>query len=102
MRQFDLIENPSPRSRASAPYFFVLQSHYLEPLDSVVVAPIVRDASRAVSALDLAVEIESETLTLSVGELFSIERTQLKTVRGSLANHEDTIRRAVDRIFTGF
>jgi hypothetical protein len=102
LRQFDVIENPSARSRAHAPYFVVLQSHYLEPLDSVIVAPVVRDAIRALTVLDVPVEIDGEALLLTVGELFAIERELLKVVRASLSDQEDAIRRAIGRAFTGF
>jgi len=102
LRQFDVVENPSAKSRGYAPYFAVLQSHYLEPLDSMIVAPIVRDAARALSVLDVVVEIDGEALVMTVGELFSIDREQLKTVRGTLAGQEEQIRRAIERAFTGF
>ncbi|MBL8556059.1 MAG: CcdB family protein [Phenylobacterium sp.] len=102
MRQFDLIENSSDRSRAHAPYFVLIQSHLFDPLESVVVAPVVRDAKRKMTGLDLAVEIEGEALVLSVGELFSIDRRLLRKVRGSVLEHEDAIRRALDRLFFGF
>ncbi|HKP78478.1 MAG TPA: CcdB family protein [Phenylobacterium sp.] len=69
MRQFDVVENPSERSRPHAPYFVVLQSHHLEPLDSVVVAPLLRDAKRSMSSLDLDMEVMGERLVLAVGEL---------------------------------
>ncbi|MDZ4374433.1 MAG: CcdB family protein [Phenylobacterium sp.] len=102
MRQFDVIENPSSRSRRHAPYFVVLQSHYMEPLDTVIVAPVIRDAIRALTVLDVPVEVDGETLLLTIGELFAIEREILKTVRASLADQEDAIRRAIGRAFTGF
>lgn len=102
MRQFDLIENPSERSRSHAPYFLVLQSHHLEALDTVVVAPILRDATRSMSSLDLDVEAIGEKLVIALGELFSIERNILKTVRGSAAGQEDAIRRGLERLFSGF
>lgn len=102
MRQFDVVENPSAKSRDYAPYFAVLQSHYLEPLDSVIVAPIVRDVVRALSVLDVPVVIEGEPLVVTVGELFAMEREQLKSIRGSLADQEEQIRRAIERAFTGF
>ena len=102
MRQFDVVENPSKRSRQHAPYFVILQSHYLEPLESVLVAPVVRDASRAISVLDVEVELDGEHLVLTIGELFSIDRGLLRTVRGSMMDHEDAIRRAIGRAFTGF
>ena len=102
MRQFDVVENPSKQSRRHAPYFAVLQSHYLTPLESVLVAPIVRDATRAISVLDVEIELDGEQLVLTIGELFSIDRGLLRTIRGSFADHEDAIRRAIGRAFTGF
>jgi hypothetical protein len=68
----------------------------------VIVAPIVRDATRAISVLDVTVTFEEEALILTIGELFSIERELLKAVVGSLAGDEYQIRRAIDRVFTGF
>ena len=102
MRQFDLVENPSVHSRAHAPYFVILQSHYLGLLDTIVVAPVVRDARRELSNLELHVQVRDEPMVLSVGELFSIERSLLKATKGSLSEHEDAIRRALDRVFSGF
>lgn len=71
-------------------------------LNSVIVAPIVRDATRAISALDVAITFEGEPLVLTIGELFSMERELLRAVCGSLANNEEQIRRALDRAFTRF
>ncbi|WP_374571769.1 CcdB family protein [Phenylobacterium sp.] len=49
MRQFDVYANPSKVSVRFAPYLVVLQSHHLQGLDSVIVAPILRDAERALA-----------------------------------------------------
>jgi toxin CcdB len=102
VRQFDLVDNPSDRSGQRAPYFVVLQSHYLGQLDSVVVAPVLRDARRAISSLDVEADLLGEKLVIALGEIFSIERGQLKAVRGSAKDQEDAIRRGLDRLFTGF
>jgi toxin CcdB len=80
----------------------VLQSHHLEALDTVIVAPVVRDASRADSALDIPVEIDGERLVITMAELFSMERDLLGRATGSVSAHEDEIRRALERVFTGF
>lgn len=102
MRQFDLVDNPSERTRAVAPYLLVLQFHLLDKIDSVLVAPVVRDAERPFPGIDLSVEIGGEPLTVTLVELFSMERSLLKAARGSLAEHEDQIRRGLERLFTGF
>jgi toxin CcdB len=102
VRQFDLIDNPSERTRAIAPYLLVLQSHLLQRLDTVIVAPVVRDAMRPLTSIDLSIEFGGEVLNVTLVELFSIEQSLLKTVRGSLAEHEDQLRRGLERLFTGF
>ena len=102
MRQFDLVDNPSERTRAVAPYLLVLQSHLLDRVDSVIVAPVVRDVEKPFAGIDLSIDFKGEALTVTLVELFSLERSLLKTVHGSLAEHEDSIRRGLDRLFTGF
>jgi toxin CcdB len=102
LRQFDLVANPSIRSRAHAPYFVILQSHHLEALETVIVAPVVRDAQRSDAALDVAIEVDGERLVITMAELFSMERELLARAIGSVAVHEDQIRRALERVFTGF
>ena len=102
MRQFDLVENPSARSRAVSPYFVILQSHHLRDLGSVVVAPLLRDVARPMTILDVQVEISGEKLVVALGEIFSIEQVLLRERVGSIAAHEDLLRRAFDRLFTGF
>lgn len=84
------------------PYLVVLSSHLLTDFDDVVVAPLVNDAERAVAELEIAVEVDGQRLVLVVSELSSLTRRSLKRRAGSLARHEFEIRRALDRLFTGF
>jgi toxin CcdB len=102
LRQFDVVENPSPSGRAYAPYLVVLQSHHLDPLDSVILAPVVRDADRPLSLLDVTVEVAGETLVVAMAELASVNRQLLRQAVLSISDHEDDLRRALDRLFTGF
>jgi toxin CcdB len=102
LRQFDAYANASPETRSIAPFLVVLSSHHLLDLSEVVVAPAVNDAERAVGDLEVRVEIAGEPLTLVVSELFSVSATILRRRAGSLAQQEDAIRRALDRLFTGF
>ncbi|MGR4864396.1 CcdB family protein [Caulobacter sp. LARHSG274] len=99
MRQFQVFANPSPASRAFAPFVIVLQSHYL-PLETVVVAPIVVDATSL--GLDIPVTIEGRDLHIAMSELANIPKAPLRRMVADLAAHEDDIRRALDRLFTGF
>ena len=102
MRQFDIYENPITATRAFAPYVAVLSSHHLPQLDEVVVAPLVNDSSAVVGDLELAVEINNERLVLVITDLSSLASQRLRRRMGSLRDREDEIRRALDRLFTGF
>ena len=99
MRQFQAFANPSLASRPFAPFVIVLQSHYL-PLETVVVAPIVIDATSL--GLDIPVTVEGRELHIAISELGNIPSAPLRRVVADLAAHEDDIRRALDRLFTGF
>lgn len=100
MRQFDVYRNPS--AAAHAPFLVVLQSHYLEGVGSVVVAPAVRDARRLMSEVEVPFEFDGEALAITVAELAAVDRSYLTQAVGSAAQHEDALRRALDRLFTGF
>jgi toxin CcdB len=102
VRQFDVCLNPSPNSRRYAPYVVVLQSHLLEAMPTVIVAPMLeregRQPYRPVSAI---VSFEARDYIVSVAELSAIDPQGLKAA-GNLLNYEFEIRRAIDGVFTGF
>lgn len=100
MRQFDIYPNPSRETRAYAPYVVVLQSHFVE-LETIVIAPLVSDA-RVLDPIDFAIAFNGENFVLAISELSAITRTRLKRRLGSISEHEDDIRRALERLFTGF
>ena len=102
MRQFDIYENPSAEARRYAPYLVVLSSHLLLEFEDAVVAPLVNDGTATVSALEVDVHVDGQNLILVVSELAGIEGRTLARKIGSLATQEDDIRRALDRLFTGF
>ena len=102
MRQFDAYLNPSPTSQDIAPFLVVLSSHHLRNLTDVIVAPAIADATRVVGEVELEVEINGRPLVLVLSDLFSVSLSQLRKSAGSLAAHEDAIRRGLERLFTGF
>lgn len=102
MRQFDIYGNPSAAARRFAPYLVVLSSHLILGFEDAVVAPLVSDGQATVGTLEVDVEFEGQRLILVVSELAGIEGRLLTRKIGSLAAHEDDIRRALDRLFTGF
>ena len=102
MRQFDVSLNPSPRSSLYAPYVVVLQSHLLEAMPTVIVAPmLLLEGRRPYKHVSASVRFNDGDFIVSVSEMAMIEVRQLATV-GSLADYEFEIRRAVDGVFTGF
>ena len=102
MRQFDVLQNPNAATRGYAPYGVVLQSHHLDALDTVMLAPLVNDAKRSMSFVDVPVEFLGESLILVIAEAAGVPRQGLGRTLGNLIAHEDAIRRALDRLFTGF
>lgn len=100
MRQFDVYPNPSAETRAYAPHIVVLQSHYVE-LETVVIAPLVTDA-RELDPIDIAVTFNDGPFVVAISELGSVSRSRLKRRLGSLSEHQDEIRRALERLFSGF
>ncbi|WP_395943690.1 CcdB family protein [Brevundimonas sp.] len=102
VKQFNVFENPSPEARRFAPYLVVLSSHLVLDFDDAVVAPLVNDSQATVGSLEIEVDFASENLVLVVSELAAMAGRNLKRRVGSLAAHEDDIRRALDRLFTGF
>ena len=99
MKQFQVYRNPADASRPFAPFLVVIQSHYLS-LDTVLVAPLVNE-KRAFS-VEIAVTVERRPLVVALTEMGSVRAALLYEGVADLAAHEDEIRRALDRLFTGF
>ena len=103
IRQYDVFQNPGAPTRAKVPYVVALQSHLFEALPTVVIAPLMRlERPARGSKVFVEVEFGGENLVVNAAFLSNIERRELGRSRGSLAVYEDDIRRAVDRLFTGF
>ena len=103
MRQFDVFPNPSPRSRVAAPYIVLMQSHFVDEMPTALIAPLIREPrSGDFTRVSIAARLNDEMLYLSLAEMAPIARSGLKRAVGTLRSHEDDIRRALDRLFTGF
>ena len=101
-KQFDVFANPSSQSMPFAPYIVVLQSHLLDVIDTVIVAPIVRDAGVGLRPFDVKTTIGEEQLFIATAEMGSVEKRLLSKPLATVADQEADIRRAIDRLFTGF
>jgi len=102
VRQFDVYENPSAEARRFAPFVVVLSSHLIPGFDDAVVAPLVNDSAAIVAEFEIAVVVEQQPLVVVLTELAGVQGRSLKRRVGSLLAQEDDIRRALDRLFTGF
>ncbi|MGE5565543.1 MAG: CcdB family protein [Parcubacteria group bacterium] len=103
IRQFDVVQNPDPSMRDRAPYLVVLQSHFLQPLATLIVAPMIpAHIVFADGEIALPVRFQDQDFTLDVGLMANIDQRRLRRAAGSVADHDYVIRRAIDRIFTGF
>ena len=103
IRQFDVIDNPSAQSRLIAPFLVVTQSHLYDEGPTLVVAPLLRMPTAAwLTKVSLKVDFNAEPFILMLSEIGAIDRRSAHRPLGSLLVHEDDIRRAFDRLFTGF
>ncbi len=103
MRQFDVYEAPTEASRRIAPFVLVVQSHFLDGVPTVIIAPLLRQADRpAYADVSVPLRFADQDLVLSLAELVTVDRATLRRSRGSLRDYEDDIRRALERVFTGF
>lgn len=103
MRQFDVFPNPSPRSRAAAPFFVLMQSHFMDEMPTALIAPLIHEPrSGDFSRVSVAARLNDDDLYLSLAEMAPITRSELKRPVGTLKPYQDNIRRAIDRLFTGF
>ncbi len=81
----------------------VIQSHLYDEGPTLLVAPLFQmDPAALVTKVSLPVRHDGVGYILMLSELGAIDRKAAGRVRGSLLAHEDDIRRALDRLFTGF
>lgn len=103
IRQFDVIDNPSVRSRSIAPYLIVVQSQFYDETPTILVAPLLKMPMQAVlTSVSLRVAFEGDPFVLLLSEIGAIDRPSTIRPADSLARYDDDIRRALDRLFTGF
>lgn len=102
MRQYDLYENPATPMRGAVPFVVILSSHLLADLTEVIVAPVLAGRNTRLSAFEIPIQQGDATLLVSITGMTAVRQRDLRRRVGSLAAYEDDIRRAIDRLFTGF
>ena len=103
MHQFDVLTNIDAHSAQWAPYLTVLQHDLFGDLDTVVVAPLVRESEcpYPLRGLNPMVEVSGQRFVVSTQELAGVSRRSLGTVVGSLEAASDIMIEALDFLFTG-
>ena len=103
MHQFDVLTNIDAHSVQWAPYLIVLQHDLLSDLDTVVVAPLVRESEcpRPLRGLNPMVEFSGQRFVVSTQELAGVSRRDLGTVVGSIQAARTALMEAVDFLFAG-
>lgn len=102
IHQFDVFRNPTTSNRIRTPFVLVLQSHYLPGIGTQAVAPLHAATTERLDGLSIPVQVDDMDVVLVISELAYLPSQRLRQKVGSLAAHEDDIRRALDRLFTGF
>jgi hypothetical protein len=102
VRQFDVLANPDPVTGRYSPFLIVVQSHHLDSLDTIFLTPAIRAAKRPLTSLDIEIEFNGERLVLAVAESAGVAKAAYGRVVGSVVEHEDAIRRAFERLLSGF
>jgi hypothetical protein len=102
LRQFDAYQNPSAHTRRPVPFVLVLQSHFLDIIPTVIVAPMMRSEVRVpYGRTSVPVTLQGETFFASVAEMVAVERRRLVRPLGNLLAFEDDLRRALALVFVG-
>ena len=84
------------------PFVVILSSHLLPNITEVIVAPVLKGRTAQLPDLEIGIVVDGESLCVSLSGLTSVRHSDLRKRAGSLADPEDAIRRALDRLFTGF
>ncbi len=101
MRQYDLCRNTG-RGAKRSPYLLIIQRDMVSGLPTRLVAPVMRLPSQSViTKVMVPMEIDGESLHISLPELFSIDRNMLNPAVGNLNQLHDDIVRALDLLITG-
>lgn len=85
------------------PYLVVLQSDLLEPLETVIVAPVVAErSSAAIGKLNPAITFDTKRYRVVMQEMAGVPRSRLGEPVGNFSQLHAAFIAAVDLLFSGF
>jgi toxin CcdB len=103
--QFSVYRNKNPRTKNTFPLLVDVQSDLLEPLNTRVVIPLAKSpvlAKTPVAHLTPEISFEGAKYVLMTPQLAGINRTELGSLAGNLAEERQTILAALDFLLIGF
>lgn len=103
-RQYDVCANPDRSTRRRVTFFLILQSDLLEPLETVVVAPVLPHAKdRTISRLNPLIAVDGKMFQVNVHHLSSVPRSRLgrKVSGANMSDRHLDFVAALDLLFTG-
>lgn len=101
--QYSVCRNHSSRSRATSPYFLVVQSDLLAEYERVVVVPLAtpRSFGPPVRRLNPVFVVEGGEVIMATLEIHGVRRSVLGETVTSLAHRHDAIVAAIDFMLAG-
>jgi toxin CcdB len=105
MAQFSVYRNKNPRTKATFPLLVDVQSDLLESLNTRVVIPLTKAPAltkKPVGHLTPEVTFGDERYVLMTPQLAGVNRAELGSHAGSLAEERQTILAAIDFLVIGF
>lgn len=99
--QFDVYRNPG-RGAELSPYLVDMQSDRLQPIQTILVAPLIRaDPRDDLERASPAVVVGGDRFFVSLPEMFSIDRRRLGKTVANVKGDRERFVAAIDFLFTG-
>jgi toxin CcdB len=99
MAQFDVYDNPGPRTSKQAPYLVEIQGRFVESLATCVVIPLVcKEYFSGATVLNPVILINGVEYLLSTAEISSVLRKILGSPVASVQSQRTEIIAAIDRL----
>jgi len=102
--RFDVLRNPSRRSRQRVPYLLDVQADLLESLATRLVVPLVApaDFGPPVERLNPVFRVGGRNYVMATAEMAAVPRKSLGGRAGTLEGHATEVLAAIDFLISGF
>jgi len=104
MAQFDIYQNPNPKTRSSYPFIIDMQNSLVDELSTRIVSPLIdykKFKNQEIQKLTPKVTYENQELLILIPQITSMPANKLKDPVGSLVHLRDEIIAALDFAIIG-